>query len=348
LTHAVQVNRAIMVTAVKFTPFAKTALEDMRPRYQIEHFLVRFSRGLPRCCRDRSQTGLWRRKTAAGAGRSGRRVRRSCPCAVRPLLAQESELLVNIMEHCLVPPHRILTPEEKRTLLDRCAAEGRGGSRSSGVTRDGDTTATRTRSLPRLGRCAARGAAAALTASAAIPRREASRQTAWRNAWGLPRPSSPAHAAPAARWLRPWLYAQVQDQGDAAATHPGAPQGPALTNPAATYTHHPLHKQPPRSPRIGRLCPQPNRCAPRAVQTRARLPPPTPRASPRLLRCSVPPCAAAAIGCGGSLPGAAARPGGAHRAAQRDGGPLRDVPLLRVSRDGLGRGAARAAPPHIM
>ncbi|GIL87322.1 hypothetical protein VaNZ11_014941 [Volvox africanus] len=65
-----KVNRAIMVTAVKFTPFAKSALEDMRPKYHIEHFL-------------------------------------------------ESELLINITEHILVPEHRILSPEEKRTLLDR-------------------------------------------------------------------------------------------------------------------------------------------------------------------------------------------------------------------------------------
>lgn len=65
-----KVNRAIMVTAVKFTPFAKSALEDMKPKYHIEHFL-------------------------------------------------ENELLVNITEHSLVPEHRILSPDEKRTLLDR-------------------------------------------------------------------------------------------------------------------------------------------------------------------------------------------------------------------------------------
>jgi hypothetical protein len=42
-------------------------------------------------------------------------------------LFQEAELLVNITKHALVPQHRILTREEKQTLLDRYKVGGTTG-----------------------------------------------------------------------------------------------------------------------------------------------------------------------------------------------------------------------------
>ena len=43
---------------------------------------------------------------------------------------QEQELLVNITKHVLVPQHRILTPEEKRTLLARYKVRADGVGRA--------------------------------------------------------------------------------------------------------------------------------------------------------------------------------------------------------------------------
>ena len=46
------------------------------------------------------------------------------PAIFRCSVPQEAELLVNITKHTLVPQHRILTRDEKQTLLDRYKARG--------------------------------------------------------------------------------------------------------------------------------------------------------------------------------------------------------------------------------
>ncbi|EQC36060.1 DNA-directed RNA polymerase I, II, and III subunit RPABC1 [Saprolegnia diclina VS20] len=64
------VTKAILIVQDGITPFAKQALNEMAPRYKIDHF-------------------------------------------------KETELLVDITEHTLVPVHKVLTREEKIALLKR-------------------------------------------------------------------------------------------------------------------------------------------------------------------------------------------------------------------------------------
>lgn len=64
------VTKAILVVQEGITPFAKQALNEMAPRFKIEHF-------------------------------------------------KETELLVDITEHSLVPRHEVLTPSQKNALLQR-------------------------------------------------------------------------------------------------------------------------------------------------------------------------------------------------------------------------------------
>jgi len=64
------VGRSVIVVQGTMTPFAKSSLTSMLPKYVLEHFT-------------------------------------------------ETELLVNITEHVLVPRHILLTPDEKRQLLER-------------------------------------------------------------------------------------------------------------------------------------------------------------------------------------------------------------------------------------
>ncbi len=104
------VSRAIMVTMASMTPFAKQCLAEMAPKYYIE--VVR--RPHPSDC---SSPSLTRR---ALAWRSYILVKMTYTDKMPHVQFNAAELLINITQHVLVPEHHLLTPEEKRTLLDRC------------------------------------------------------------------------------------------------------------------------------------------------------------------------------------------------------------------------------------
>lgn len=96
------VSRAILVVQQNLTPFAKTCIQEFSQKFHLEVFQASLHPALIFLFQTRND-GIFIWITVW--------------CTILP--DQEAELLVNIKEHVLVPEHQVLTPEEKKTLLER-------------------------------------------------------------------------------------------------------------------------------------------------------------------------------------------------------------------------------------
>lgn len=110
------VRRAIVVAGAPLTPFARQCLAEMAPRYQVREkvfffeFFFRLSRFdffvvflLSKMFSQKSSTFFLCHP----------------PYHSQVEVFQEQELLINVTHHVLVPPHTVLSSEEKAALLRR-------------------------------------------------------------------------------------------------------------------------------------------------------------------------------------------------------------------------------------
>ena len=112
--RAESVFRAVVVAQVAMTPFARQCLTEMAPKYTIE--VVSFLGG-------REEGKRKEEKKTTRPARGCTPLPPPPPFHPRPPPSQsqfqETELLVNITHHVLVPSHTVLSPADKAALLAR-------------------------------------------------------------------------------------------------------------------------------------------------------------------------------------------------------------------------------------
>jgi DNA-directed RNA polymerase subunit H (RpoH/RPB5) len=123
--RAESVFRAVVVAQVSMTPFARQCLTEMAPKYTIEVVShLKFDDEIWGGRMGSDGMG-WDGQTRAPLSPSPRvshpRARSLSPLSTphAPKQFQETELLVNITHHVLVPSHTVLSDADKRALLTR-------------------------------------------------------------------------------------------------------------------------------------------------------------------------------------------------------------------------------------
>ncbi|KAG5617001.1 hypothetical protein H5410_016825 [Solanum commersonii] len=104
------VFQAILIVQQNLTPFARTCISEISTKFHLEVFQVLSIDDIFKLHKDRCISKMPSSHMGLPSPRHGQK-------AVKR--REEAEMLVNIKNHVLIPEHQTLTPEEKKTLLER-------------------------------------------------------------------------------------------------------------------------------------------------------------------------------------------------------------------------------------